>query len=306
MAGYIDEAYFSSINPMNAGQKSGLSALAPSFGFSPTPKPVQLNPQANFPDAPGYSSQVTDYNKAIADLQNREVAAYNGYQYNHFGGQTPEEFSSYISHLNDDIRSTPGPFAWASNGAYTTPGQVSAPNLSPAEAPHFDPYYPNESMLALKNYLAPKMAENLKAGLNARGLNYSGVGAYADQAAQGALAQLTPLGMTPQDAFVADLSRNFGYLPAQSIGQAQVPGAHTAPGFTGGDARIVLNPAKQQDPSLQSPLYSIVSGAGTYATPGYFYDPNSTPDVSQMPWLNPGITQPTQPTKPKGNTTFLG
>lgn len=95
------------------------------------------------------------------------------------------------------------------------------------DKPYFDPNYPYESMLALKNWLSPQVAAGVAPAENARGLGYSGVGGYAKTDAENYLSQLTPAGETGGQALGEDFARLYGPNIANSL----IKGTSSRPGF---------------------------------------------------------------------------
>lgn len=276
-----DSAYIWGINPQNAGnlsqqQVAGLSSLAPGFGLTPDPQRTRLDPYSNLP-TPQFSKDAAD---------------------KYFG------FVPKAAGVNINTR--------------TAAGQMKAPaanvdasaDLSTAK-PYFDPNYPYESMLALKNWLAPRVAQGASQAMHSRGLDYTGTGGAVQQNAMGYLDQLAPAGENGQQAMENDFSYLYGpniggslatggsvpgqYLGYNTHGQPtfgnaavapSIPGASASvPGGNNAGAYLVGNPGYQ--PGAATPqfgLYSLAS-QNSYAGPGYFYDPSQAPDVNKMPWL---------------------
>lgn len=297
----LDSTYEWGIDPLNQGslspgQRLGLASLAPQagYGLARPQAPQPLDPAGAFP-LPQYSSEVTDYNTAEQGIGQDIATAQAAWPANHFGGQSPEEFTAYLQKLSGEAEGLPGPFAWAAQGA-GTPGSAPTPDLNPAAKPYFDPNYPNESMLALKNWLAPQVEDAAATGLNANGLGYSGVKDYAYRDIQSELNQLSPAGTDPSQAQADDFARNYGPGMANALIEGgQIPGAQPiAGGGSTGPAQLLMNPAAG-NPDQNSPLYALMQGGTMYPSAGYFYNPAVTPDSSRYPWLA-NATSPTSGT----------
>lgn len=200
-----------------------------------------------------YSPQVAAGNASAKGILDQLQAAESGYSANHFGGQTPDQFNSYVNSLPGQIT---GPFAFAARGEGTK-SIAPVPNLNPSKQPYFDPNYPNESMLAIKNYTA-RPEQNL------RGLDYSGVGPEHE------------MNMSPLDAQAADFQR--------LTGLAGLP-------------QILANPNAEPSQGSLNPEFAFYDpkGGGSLASPGYLYDPTQPPKLNRMPWLT-SQTSPTSPT----------
>lgn len=261
MATALDSSFAWAVNPKNIGalspqQAMGLASLVPLAG-APGVAP------AGAPS--GFSSQVSDYNKKVQDIEGQITAAQAGWNQNHFGGQTKEQFQEYMDNLQQQLKTLPGPFAFAAQGSGATE-KAPTPNLDSATPPNFDPNYPVESMVALRNYLGKTLPETM----NERGILNSGVGGGMAQQ----LSKVAP-NVTPEQAQQMDFEK--------------LTGAKLTPG----QPDVRLNPS--EDPSQPAfAIYDPNSGS-SYGSPGYFYDPTRRPNMSRMPWLT-NATSPTSPT----------
>lgn len=276
----LDQAYLWSINPQTGMDPSGnlaLGSLIPTSRLNAAPKPTPLNPQI---PTPGFSPAASNY--------------FNW---------TPQEAASVQTNVQQD---PPGAKGFM---------QLQAKTYQPGgPKPYFDPNYPNESMLALRDYLAPQVQEGADAGLRARGLQSTGVGQYAQQSALDYLNTITGSN-TPQAALLSDLSRLYGPNAANSLTQShfgQGPGVPGAQPIGDGTSNMGLEFIKNPDYTNQlGPAYNSggsqvfdslrpqfgmydYNSNNYYVTPGYSYDPESQPDVANMPWLGgasgPGTT----------------
>jgi hypothetical protein len=239
---------------LSAAQVLGLGSLAPQSGIGllgAQPAPATLNPYSQLPTpnfAPGAAS---DFNFEVPELQT--IAAGEG---GGVGGASPLDFATGIANV----------------------GNSATPPGSDNPQPYFDPNYPYESMLALKNWLSPQVAAGVAPAENARGLDYSGVGAYGEASAQNDLDQLTPMGETGQQALGNDMDYLYGPNIANSLieGTASRPGdvisslpASLAPGATpfgngSTDAQAVL---------LDNPNYNPAAGQPADQQPTYWLSP---------------------------------
>lgn len=203
--------------------------------------------------------------------------------------------------------------------------EVLTANVNPTEKPYFDPNYPYESMLALKNWLAPQVAKGAEGSMNARGLGYSGTGAASKEVAQNYLDTLAPTGENGQQALANDFNYLYGPNLTNSLVSGRpgsnpggrfgvnippinpsIPGAtEFGGGGTNAAAELMYNPnfsgSFTPEPGVgipespghmapaPSPLFGLYdrSTGNSYGGPGYQYDPNNMPDVSRMPWLHP-------------------
>lgn len=211
--------------------------------------------------------------------------------------------------------SEPGPSAIAD--------QVAKLNLNPTSMPKFDSFYPNESMMALRNWLAPQVSAGADKALANRGIYSSGLGQYEQEKAMDYLGSIAPYS-TPQGAFEADMGRLYGTDFARSLAGGSPAGNTTMHGgspFAGGpfagDYNFDHGPIPPSIPGLApgsptpssegallpfpswghefwtgvqpgpAPSYGAVDYARgvSYASPGYLYDPSVDPSTRNLPWL---------------------
>lgn len=163
-----------------------------------------------------------------------------------------------------------------SNGDY---GPAPTPNLNSSKMPYYDPFFSNESMIALRNYLSPQIAKGVDQAQQSRGLGYSGVGQYMQRNAQSYLGQIAP-NVTPGEAQAMDLSALYGPAIVNGlIKNGELSGATPYEGVAPQDAKI-----RQQATDPKSPLWQVQSGENVYGSPGYWYDPNKPPAPGSTPW----------------------
>ena len=304
MAQAIDSSYEWGIDPQNQGNLSaqqliGLGSLAPQFGLSGGAPLTPLSPYAALPTpqfSKGAAAQVASkLGYAAPTISGGDAAG---------PGSAPGVYTAPSATYNRD--KTAG--AVDSLTADVTPAAGGA-------APYFDPNFPAESMLALKNWLAPQVANGTADAMRARGIESSGLLPSAENAGTNYLSQLAPVGETGQQALSMDFDRLYGpditnslvegTKPGATItipgGQtfkdpyamaASIPGGETfGNGETGGiQAQLETNKAgniSDTNPSKDSPLYGLVTdqGFGAYAGPGYQYNPNAPPNPVDLPWL---------------------
>lgn len=307
---YLDSAFEWGINPQNAKnlnqqQINGLASLAPQsgLGLNLAPHPIPLNPGQAFPE-PQFAK--------------------NAGKYFQFESQADK---SYYDPL---YGSSP---IYDKNQAFQAHNQLDAAGAPGAAKPYFDPNYPNESMLALKNWLTPQLEAGASEALHGRGIDYSGTAGATAQKGLAYLNQLSPVGLTGQRAMAMDFNRLYGPNITNSLinGSTHVYGTprenellpgyssppdHILPTIQGADpfgngtsnvgATFVNNKNyKEGDPS--SPLFGLINFGPNqsgyqetgYVTPGYIYNPEQMPDYAKMPWLAPAkTTSPTSGTAP--------
>lgn len=286
---YLDSAYQWGVNPLNKGnlsqaQMQGLGSLSPTsgIGFSvKQPPPAQLDPYSNLP-VPQFGDK----------------------------GELQKDFDWVDPVAHQQLAATAG--MYGPNYDVAIPGldtPFQAPNLAAQEGktPYFDPNYPMESMIAERNSLSPQVQQGALQSLNPRGLQYSGLGKYAQDKAQNYLDTTAP-NMTSQQAQALDFERLYGPAVANSlIGGARtpsltggldrhqgslLPGASPfAGGETAGDIGRIDYPGANSGYQFNAPENAPGFGLYNYKThetlpgPGYTYDPYNQPNPAMMPWL---------------------
>lgn len=286
----LDSAYSWGINKQNAGnlsdrQRIGLSSLAPEAGYglgtgSPS---TRLNPYGALP-RPQFSDDAN----------------------NHFNFEYPAVQNGLGNLFLGDVKGDP-------NADRSYFPQMEAKSYAPTDAnglpsgkPYFDPNYPFQSMLALREWLGPQVEKGIAPALAARGMSYSGAAEHAGDRINSYLDQLAPRMETPGQALSYDMNYLYGPNIANSLASGDRPfgdsylgeeGTVTIPGplaggqkfgdgSTSANALFVKNPGyKQGEPYPQFGLYDLNSGGLQYSGPGYQYDPLHAPDPKMMPWL---------------------
>lgn len=281
MAGYLDSAFAFGINPLNTGKLS--------------------------------QQQITGLGSIAPQTGLGLQPAYNPMQLDPYSNLPTPTFAK------DAAKS----FGFA-GGSYTqapAAGDLMTANgFKQSDNPYFDPYYPVESMVALRQSLAPKIAAGADQALQSRGLGYSGLGQGMTNKAMGYLNTIAPQ-VSPQEAQYMDFQRLYGTNIANSLASgshhtanwpnmvdidipSSMPGATPAAGGTTAEAAFLKNPYHTAEGGLgglqtpESTVYDFSNG-NSYLGPGYFYDPSHMPDVSKMPWLSP----PPQPGQQNKYTT---
>lgn len=258
MANALNSEYEWGIDKQNQGNLSptellGLGSLAPQSGIGllgARPAPAALNPYASLPTpsfAPGAAS---DFGFEVPALE--AVAREDS------SGAVPANATSFKT-----------AFANVDDPAF------GAAASARDQKPYFDPNYPYESMLALKNWLSPQVAAGVAPAENARGLEYSGVGAYGAADANNYLSQLAPVGENGQQALANDYDRLYGSnitnsliegtanRPGDVIGSlpSSIPGATPfGNGSTNSQAALISNPNYQPP----GPPAGIAPGTAAY------------------------------------------
>lgn len=267
MAQALDSEYIWGINKQNQGNLSakqlvGLQALAPQSGYGllgASAPEAALNPYGALP-TPKFAPNAASYfnfeepalEKVASDMATK-------------GGASPLSFEEGVAQVGNP----------ANTGA------------NAGDKPYFDPNYPYESMLALKNWLAPQVAAGVAPAMSSRGLGYSGVGAYKSADAANYLNQLAPTGETGQQALGNDLDYLYGpnltnslikgtpSRPGDVIGSlpsSVAPGATPfGDGSTNAQAALVSNPNFQPGHEATDPYTGTITDFGGGGAPGSGY-----------------------------------
>lgn len=276
----LDSAYEWGINKQNQGNLSGaqilgLGSLAPQSGFGllgPRPPAAALNPYGTLPTptfAPGAAGSDFNFEQPALETVARDIAT--------TGKASPLAFEEGVANVGNP----------ANTGA------------NAGNKPYFDPNYPYESMLALKNWLAPQVAAGVAPAENARGLNYSGVGAYGKANAENYLSGLTPAGETPGQA----LGNDFDFLYGPNITNSLIKGTPSrhgdvigslpaslkdatpfGDGGTNAQAALVANPSYLPSHPATSPYTGTITDFGGGSPGGgYRVGPSGPPQTYTQP-----------------------
>lgn len=219
MAQALDSAYEWGINPQNQGnlsaaQRLGLASLAPQggYGLGMSAPRTGLNPYGTLPRptfAPGAAGSAFSFEEPALESIAQKIA----------NGTGPADVNSFQIGVADV-------------------GNPANAGANAGNKPYFDPNYPYESMLALKNWLAPQVQAGVAPAESARGLGYSGVGKYAATDAANYLDQLAPTGETGQQA----LGNDFAYLYGPNIANSLIKGTPSRSGDVIGSLPASLAP----------------------------------------------------------------
>ena len=274
MAQAMDSAYEWAVNPLNRNQFSqqqlqGLASLAPQagFGLQVAPHPQQLDPFSNLP-APQFAP---DAGARFFSWEPQEAVNFNRGKVN--------SIRQVTSQAGDELTGKP----------------------------YFDPNYPFQSMVAMRNYLGPQLQAGADEALRNRGLQSTGVGAYARQDAQDYLDRSLPQ-MTPQEALSMDFNRLYGpnitnaleqgfHYNGRSIGAGFTPGGKSfGDGSTNAQPFLAEDPYYDPNNPAAMPQFGVIDMAsGVYPSPGYLYNPNQAPDFANMGWLANALYPGQQP-----------
>jgi hypothetical protein len=186
---------------------------------------------------------------------------------------------SYQYPAQQPVNPGPNDYNWTNYADEQKPvDKIPIPNLNTGNKPNFDSYYPNESMLALKNWLSPQLAQGADQAMHARGLDYSGVGKYASDNALRQLNSSVP-NYTPEQAVTHDLSGLYGdTIVNQMIRKGELPGT-----ITPDQANYDFDPYILGNKNANGPAFAVkledTTGNGTWNEtlpgPGYWYNPDN-------------------------------
>lgn len=266
---YVNSDFMSGVNPLNqnnfsAAQQNALTSLAPNgIGL--------MNAQAETPINLSIPNPPKIYPTGGAPVS----------------GGTSTPTGNYFNFPNP--------------GGNLSGNGLEAPNLNPSSQPVFNSFYPNESLIAERNYLEGHASPDINAALNAHGIENSGLGAGMQQNLDNYIGTIAP-DLTPANAQAADLSRMYGWGVVNGlINDQQLPGATPMSGVSATPNQFIINnegsPHSFYDPYYpggQGTYYSVTPGdpqweVGTYAPtqfggtynpyagPGYQYNTGGDP-----------------------------
>ena len=308
MADLLNSDYLWGINSLNEGKLSqrevtGLGSLAPQagYGLTPSPNPASLYPTNNLPK-PDFSPSAGSYFGFESDIVTRGGELFSTQVPPYLSGRPYPEYPHQI---------TPQPNLEAQEGG---------------SAPYMDPNYPYESLLALKNYLAPQVSAGEASAKDTRGLTYSG--SNLDQASN-YLNQISPANNTNQ-ALYDDMSYLYGSNIANSLVEggghgvvsggdphysggaplggggltnsnisvpASLPNEGVTPlsGGTNDAALLMSNPAYNPNADTLSPLYGLLNINAPSNSPKYDqpagYTEYPTPGYVYSPYSPPDLSR---------------
>ncbi len=317
MAQALNQAYEWSVNPMTGLLPDGsnpFGSMFPSASLDLAPNPGPI-PYAAYPPTPNSSPAPFDWEQEQARLMNSE-------QY----PLSIQAASTGVIPVHSPVATPVGEVPGTPNIPTQTP--LPTPNLIDQNKPYYDARYPEESMIALKNWLNPQIAAGVQAAQNPRGMLYSGTGAYSTEGVENYADQYMP-SLTAPEAQAQDLANIYGTpIVNDLIRQGDIPGATAfAPNLRSGGFSTLGNPLNPPNSGAPTPQDNIgvllnpndfaqynqnnPNGSPTqflagdysqpswglddqtagqlYSSPGYFYNPNVPPP--NFPKSQPG--QPT-------------